>query len=51
MVTATKKPVYDDDEKMNNENGGADAFRKAWDEAHDAFRKKAQTREKQIIDV
>lgn len=47
MVTATKKPVYDDDEK----DGGADAFRKAWDEAHDAFRKKAQTREKQIIDV
>jgi hypothetical protein len=46
MVTATKKPVYDDDEK----DGGA-AFRKAWDEAHDAFRKKAQTREKQIIDV
>jgi len=49
MVTATKNPVYDDDEKINNDGGAA--FRKAWDEAHDAFRKKAQTREKQIIDV
>jgi hypothetical protein len=50
VVTTTTATISHDDGKTNNEDGGA-AFRKAWDEAHDAFRKKSQTREKQIIDI
>ncbi|KAL3808319.1 hypothetical protein ACHAXA_004048 [Cyclostephanos tholiformis] len=35
----------------NEYAGGGGAFRKAWDEAHEAFREKAKTRERQVIDV
>ena len=46
-TTTTTTSMYEDG-KMNNEDGGG-AFRKAWEEAHNAFRTKAQTREKQVI--
>jgi hypothetical protein len=51
VTTTTTAPMYDKDGTTNNDEDGGAAFRKAWDEAHDAFRKKAQTREKQIIDI
>jgi hypothetical protein len=35
----------------NEYEGGGGAFRRAWDEAHEAFRERAKTREKLVIDV
>jgi hypothetical protein len=42
----TTAPHEDDDP-----GGGGGSFRVAWEEAHEAFRAKAKTRERMVIDV
>jgi hypothetical protein len=44
--TVTTAPHEDDDP-----GGGGGSFRVAWEEAHEAFRAKAKTRERMVIDV